>query len=266
MPLLCILFSFLFWYIFNFINLCKFLLKKLIRLLASRFPKFWISTSSFCLSYIVCIVSVSISTFYLGCTDAAKRPPHLRSTHKGHLCLRVRAASSFFFFCFTTCINTRKIRSIRTNQGQIGPYRSQPPIPTPTGQFNPKFKKKKKKVRNAPFGRNNNKRCKMHRLDKNNKTLYHLQSAALSFLTSHLQLSLTLWSLIFVLHATACYLCSPSPLSHTISLSHSHNLTHILGDPLSSLKLKYQSQAFNLSFSQLSHALTITQCVCDSVI
>ena len=117
MPLLCILFSFLFWYIFNFINLCKFLLKKLIRLLASSFPKFWISTSSFCLSYIVCIVSVSISTFYLGCTDAAKRPPHLRSTHKGHLCLRVRAASSFFFF-------VSRLASTRVESGRCAPIRA----------------------------------------------------------------------------------------------------------------------------------------------
>ena len=112
-----LVFIFFFWYIFNFINLCKFLLKKLIRLLASSFPKFWISTSSFRLSYIVCIVSVSISTFYLGCTDAAKRPPHLRPTHKGRLCLRIRAASSFFFF-------VSRLASTRVESGRCAPIRA----------------------------------------------------------------------------------------------------------------------------------------------
>ena len=148
MPLLCILFSFLFWYIFNFINLCKFLLKKLIRLLASSFPKFWISTSSFCLSYTVRIVSVLISTFYLGCTNAAKRPPHPRLTREGRYCLRVRAASSFFYlffiFRFTTHANACGIGLIHANSGRIGPYRRQPSIPTPIDRFKPKLKKKKK--------------------------------------------------------------------------------------------------------------------------
>ena len=221
MPLLCILFSFLFWYIFNFINLCKFLLKKLIRLLASSFPKFWISTSSFCLSYTVRIVSVLISTFYLGCTNAAKRPPHPRLTREGRYCLRVRAASSFFYlffiFRFTTHANACGIGLIHANSGRIGPYRRQPSIPTPIDRFKPKLKKKK--------------RCEMHHLaeiiikgakctvwTKTTKP-YIIFSLQLSHFSLLIFSSLSLWSLISMLHATAHCLCSPSPLSHTHTIS-----------------------------------------------
>ena len=187
--------------------------------------------------------------FLFGMHGRSKTPTALAFDTQGTpLPARPCCVQLFFFFVSrlaSTRVKSGRSAPIRAKLVRIG--RNHRYLRQPANSI--RNSKKKKKVRNAPFGRNNNKRCKMHRLDKNNKTLYHLQSAALSFLTSHLQLSLTLWSLIFVLHATACCLCSPSPLSHTISLSHSHNLTHILGDPLSSLKLKYQSQAFNLSFS-----------------
>ena len=246
MPLLCILFSFLFWYIFNFINLCKFLLKKLIRLLASSFPKFWISTSSFCLSYIVCIVSVSISTFYLGCTDAAKRPPHLRPTHKGRLCLRIRAASSFFFFCFTTCVDTRKIRSIRTNQGQIGPYRSQPPIPTPTGQFNPKFKKKKKRCETHHLAEIIIKGAKRTVWTKTTKP-YIIFSPQLSHFSLLIFSSLSLFGL--------SSLCSTPRLAASAlrlpSLTQSHSHTHTISLTSSATHSQVSSSSINLKLSIL---------------
>ena len=246
MPLLCILFSFLFWYIFNFINLCKFLLKKLIRLLASSFPKFWISTSSFRLSYIVCIVSVSISTFYLGCTDAAKRPPHLRSTHKGHLCLRVRAASSLFFFCFTTCVDTRKIRSIRTNQGQIGPYRSQPPIPTPTGQFNSKFKKKKKRCETHHLAEIIIKGAKCTVWTKTTKP-YIIFSPQLSHFSLLIFNSLSLFGL--------SSLCSTPWLAafalRLPSLTQSHSHTHTISLTSSATHSQVSSSSINLKLSIL---------------
>ena len=117
-------FHFFFLYLFNFINLCKLLLKKLIRLLASSFPKFWISTSSFCLSYTVHIVSVLISTFYLGCTNAAKRLPHPRLTREGRCCLRVCATSSFFYL-FIIFFFVSRLMPTRAELGWSVPIRAE---------------------------------------------------------------------------------------------------------------------------------------------
>ena len=81
----------------------------------------------------------------------------------------------------------------------------------------------------ANSGRNSKKKksCKTHRLGKNNKTLSLSQFSLLtdSFSHSHLQLSLTLclWSLCsMALCLWPLLSVSLSPLSHTISLSHSH--------------------------------------------
>ena len=115
----------------------------------------------------------------------------------------------------------------------------------------PPKKKKKTKVQNASFRQ---------------KPYIYL------YLSSHVQLSLTLWPLCSTPRLSG--LCSPSPLSHTISLStHSHTHTISLSRvstpnslTLCSLSpLRYQSQAFNLSFSWLSHALIITQCFGDLI-
>ena len=112
--------------------------------------------------------------------------------------------------------------------------------------------------------RKKKKGCKMHHFGWNNKTLTNLTRFILLIFSSLTRLC-------------ALCLCSPSPLSHTQplshthnltlnSLSHSHNLTHNLTNQLSisssqlksqlsslthsqKSQLRYQTKAFNLSFS-----------------
>ena len=139
---------------------------------------------------------------------------------EGRRCQRVGVMSKFFFFFFTT-----RTDAVQTpaNSRRLGPYREKP------ADSSQNSKKKK-------------------------KTFLSVRSYL--YLNSHLQLSLTLWSLCSTQRLSG--LCSLSPLSHTISLlTHSH--THIISlsrvSTLNSLTLcspspfRYQSQAFNLSFS-----------------
>ena len=109
--------------------------------------------------------------------------------------------------------DTCGIGLIRADLGRISPYRPEPPIPAPNWPIQAEIQKKKS--------------CKTHRLGKNNKTLSLSQFSLLtdSFSHSHLQLSLTLclWSLCsMALCLWPLLSVSLSPLSHTISLSHSH--------------------------------------------
>ena len=93
----------------------------------------------------------------LGCTNASNRPSHLRPTHEGRRCLRIDAASSFFFFfsfhdsrqhgadsgrCALNRVDSRRLRPYQSVSSEITKT-------TNSGQ------KKKKKVQNALFGRNN---------------------------------------------------------------------------------------------------------------
>ena len=139
---------------------------------------------------------------------------------EGRRCQRVGVVANFFFFFFH---NSHRCGA---NSSQFTPTRA---VSGETSRFKSKFKKKK-------------------------KTFLSVRSYL--YLNSHLQLSLTLWSLCSTPRLSG--LCSLSPLSHTISLlTHSH--THIISlsrvSTLNSLTLcspspfRYQSQAFNLSFS-----------------
>ena len=90
-----------------------------------------------------------------------------------------------------------------------------------TGRFRPKFKKQK------------NKRYETHRLAEikiKNKKLQNApfgQKPYISVHSSHLQLSLPLWSLCSTPRLSG--LCSPSPLSHNLTLkSLNSQLTHTL--------------------------------------
>ena len=204
-----------------------------------------------------CTYCVRVNFYFLsGMHECGKTPAAPASNAWGTLllarpcCVQLFFIYLLFFFSFhDSCQRARN----RVDPCQFGPNRSVSTVATDThaNQSIQAEIEKKKKVWNAPFGRNNNKRCKMHRLDKNNKTLYHLQSPALSLLTSHLQLSLTLVSHLYAPCHGSLPLLSVSPLSHnlTLTLTQSHSHPHRPGDPLSSLKLRYQSQAFNLSFS-----------------
>ena len=154
--------------------------------------------------------------------DASPEESHLRPTWR---CARDVVASesvscpSFFFFFSQLAPMRCKLQPIHADSGRIGRNL----------QIQVKIKKKKKKT--------------------------FLSVRSYLYLNSHLQLSLTLWSLCSTPRLSG--LCSLSPLSHTISLlTHSH--THIISlsrvSTLNSLTLcspspfRYQSQAFNLSF------------------
>ena len=166
-------------------------------------------------------------------------------------------ASSFFFFFFflrfTTRANARGIGLIRANSGRIGPYRQQPPMPTLIDRFKLKFKKKKKRCETHHLAEIIIKGAKCTIWTKTTKPyiIFSLQLSHFSLLTSHLQLSLTLVPHLYAPRHDSLPLLSVSPLSHnlTLTLTQSHSHPHRPGDPLSSLKLRYQSQAFNLSFS-----------------
>ena len=153
----------------------------------------------------------------LGCMNAAKWPSHPHPTRpdmatcEGHRCLRVHEASIFFF----PFPDSRRFVPTRSELVPIGRNCQFWPKPL----IHVEIKKK---------------RCKMHRFGQNNKTL---TTQPLSHTQSHSQLTLT--------------------------LTQSHpQLTHNLTDPLSILssqlsssthsqesKLRYQTKAFNLSFS-----------------
>ena len=133
------------------------------------------------------------------------------------------------------------------------PYRSISAATTNTGAEpadSGRNSKKKKKQKNKT---EENKRCEKHRLAKINKKganapfgqKPYISVHCYLYLSSHLQLSLTLRSLCSMPRLSN--LCSPSPLSHTISLLRVSTLNSLTLYSLS--PLRYQSQAFNLSFS-----------------
>ena len=97
----------------------------------------------------------------------------VRHTRDTSACASVLRPVFFFFVSRLASTRVKSGRSapIRVKLVRIG--RNHQYLRQPANSIR-NSKKKKKKVRNAPFGRNNNKRCKMHHLDKNNKTLYHL--------------------------------------------------------------------------------------------
>ena len=129
----------------------------------------------------------------------------------------------FFFFLVSRLAPTRcRLEPIRAESGRISRnhrYRRR------TNRFRPKFKKKKKGAKCTVW----------------TKTLY--LSISVHFSSSNFSsLSLSA-SMVSVLHATA------SHLSHTISLSRVSTLNSLTLTLCSLSPLRYQSQAFNLSFS-----------------
>ena len=120
-------------------------------------------------------------------------------------CLRVSAVSFFFFSGSRYALiraNLGRLALNRTNLRWIGPYQPKHTIPVPNRLIQAKIQKKKK-VQNAPFGRNNK--------TLNYLTWFILQSSALSH------------SLCSIAPQSHSALGSPSPLSHRHTQS--HNLT-----------------------------------------
>ena len=130
----------------------------------------------------------------------------------------------------------------RRDKRRFGPNRSVSAATTDTG------------AEPADSGRNSkNKRCETHRLAEIKKKKKKLQNAPfgqkpyISVHSSHLQLSLPLWSLRSTPRLSG--LCSLSPLSHTHTISLSRVSTLNSLTLCSPSPLRYQSQAFYLSFS-----------------
>ena len=145
----------------------------------------------------------------------------------------------FFFFLDSRWLGTDLGRFVlnRANLGRLGPYWPQPPTPAPNRPIQAEIKNKKKRSAKRTVW---------------TKTLY--LSISVHFSSSDFN-SLTLClsgPCAPHLHTTA------SPIFHTISLS-THSHTHIISlsrvSTLNSLTLcslsplRYQSQAFNLSFA-----------------
>ena len=128
--------------------------------------------------------------------------------------------------------DARRIGSIHADSGRIGPYRLQPPILAPNRPIQVEIQKKKNKNKRCETQRlaeikKIKKRCKMHRLDKNNKTLYlRPQSAALSHFSLLIFSSLSLSGLYAPRHGSLPLLSiSPRTQSHTHTISLTTSLT-----------------------------------------
>ena len=103
----------------------------------------------------ICEVVVSCAAIwfmayaYLGCTDAAKWPPHPRPT-RGRCCLRVEPRPVFFFFRFRIHADSRRFGSDarrlsqnRADSHRFGSYRPNTGVFRPEKGNRPAKKKKK---------------------------------------------------------------------------------------------------------------------------